>query len=160
MRGNASIVASLLTRSRDPSPLLRYPSVYSCCLATNDARRFVMARLGMGKTPLRQLLRNRGSVFWCYSSCVAQIRHNMLCTFFENRCPSSPHVSQAIPTAAQKTPWLAHLHPRLRGNVASRHPNRSISRPRISRDWTFDYLRLNCGNAIRGTYKFPYVLMS
>jgi hypothetical protein len=25
-------------RSRDPSPLLRYPSVYSCCLATNEAR--------------------------------------------------------------------------------------------------------------------------
>jgi hypothetical protein len=45
-RENASIVASLLkrltsllTRSRDPSPLLRQRSVYSCCLATNLARR-------------------------------------------------------------------------------------------------------------------------
>jgi hypothetical protein len=50
MRENASIVASLLTRSRDPSPLLRYPSVYSCCLATNEARRCATrhgsARLG------------------------------------------------------------------------------------------------------------------
>jgi hypothetical protein len=35
---NSSIVASLLTRSRDPSPRLRHPSVYSCCLATNEAR--------------------------------------------------------------------------------------------------------------------------
>jgi hypothetical protein len=35
----ASVVASLLTRSRDPSPLLRHPTVYSCCLATNEARR-------------------------------------------------------------------------------------------------------------------------
>jgi hypothetical protein len=32
-------VTSLLTRSRDPSSLLRHASVYSCCLATNDARR-------------------------------------------------------------------------------------------------------------------------
>jgi hypothetical protein len=32
-------VTSLLTRSRDPSQLLRHPSVYSCCLATNEARR-------------------------------------------------------------------------------------------------------------------------
>jgi hypothetical protein len=39
MRKNASIVASLLTRPHDPSPLLRYPSVNSCCLATNEARR-------------------------------------------------------------------------------------------------------------------------
>jgi hypothetical protein len=30
MRENALIVASMLTRSRDPSPLLRFPSVYSC----------------------------------------------------------------------------------------------------------------------------------
>jgi hypothetical protein len=44
--GNDSIVASLLkrvtslvTRSLDPSPLLRHASVYSCCLATNEARR-------------------------------------------------------------------------------------------------------------------------
>jgi hypothetical protein len=41
----ASIVASLLkrvtlllTRSRDLSPLLRYPNVYSFCLATNETR--------------------------------------------------------------------------------------------------------------------------
>jgi hypothetical protein len=39
MRENASIVASLLTRSRYPSPLLRYASVYSCCLAKNVAKR-------------------------------------------------------------------------------------------------------------------------
>jgi hypothetical protein len=37
--GNAPIVASLLTWSRDPSPLLPHPSVYSCCLATNEAKR-------------------------------------------------------------------------------------------------------------------------
>jgi hypothetical protein len=43
--GNASIVVSLLKRrtslltwSCDPSPLLHHPSVYSCCLATNEAR--------------------------------------------------------------------------------------------------------------------------
>jgi hypothetical protein len=50
MRENASIVASLLTRSRDHSPLLHHPSVYSCCLATNEARRCATrhgtARLG------------------------------------------------------------------------------------------------------------------
>jgi hypothetical protein len=32
-------LTSLLTRSRDPSPLLRRSSVHSCCLATNEARR-------------------------------------------------------------------------------------------------------------------------
>jgi hypothetical protein len=44
--GNASIVASLLKRvtslpmwSRDLSPHLRHPSVYSCCLATNEESR-------------------------------------------------------------------------------------------------------------------------
>jgi hypothetical protein len=30
-----------------------------------------------------------------------------------------PPIAQAKPTAAQRTPWLSHLHPRLRGNVAS-----------------------------------------
>jgi hypothetical protein len=39
MRENALIVASPLTRSRDPSLLLRHPGVYSSCLATNEARR-------------------------------------------------------------------------------------------------------------------------
>jgi hypothetical protein len=78
-RENASIfasllkrVTSLLTRSRDPSPLLRHPNIYSCCLATNEPRRcdamgdssrLGSARLGTEKTPLRLLLRNRGSVF-------------------------------------------------------------------------------------------------
>jgi hypothetical protein len=38
MRENALIVASLLTWSRDPSPLWHHPSVYSYCLATNEAR--------------------------------------------------------------------------------------------------------------------------
>jgi hypoxanthine-guanine phosphoribosyltransferase len=46
MRENAVIVASLLTWSRDSFPLLRYPSVYSCCLATNEARRLVTVRFG------------------------------------------------------------------------------------------------------------------
>jgi hypothetical protein len=55
MRENASIVASLLKRSRGPSPLLRHPSFYSCCLATNEARQceamrgdaqLITARLG------------------------------------------------------------------------------------------------------------------
>jgi hypothetical protein len=45
MREIALIVASLLTRSCDPSLLLRYPSVYSCCLATKEARRCA-TRLG------------------------------------------------------------------------------------------------------------------
>jgi hypothetical protein len=62
-------VTSLLTRSRDPSPLLRHPSVYSCCLATNEATRCA-TRLGTEKTPLRLLLRIRESVFRCYSSCM------------------------------------------------------------------------------------------
>jgi hypothetical protein len=31
-------VTSLLTRSGDPFPLLRHPSVHSCCLATKEAR--------------------------------------------------------------------------------------------------------------------------
>jgi hypothetical protein len=37
-------------------------------------------------------------------------------TFFENHCPL-PRVAQPKPIAAQKTPWFAHLHPRLRGNM-------------------------------------------
>jgi hypothetical protein len=53
MRENALIVASLLTRSRDPSQLLRHPSVYSCWLATIEAmrrdERLVTARLGSGR---------------------------------------------------------------------------------------------------------------
>jgi hypothetical protein len=39
MRENAAIVVSLLMRSCDPSPLLPHPSIYSCCLATDEARR-------------------------------------------------------------------------------------------------------------------------
>jgi hypothetical protein len=31
--------------------------------------------------------------------------------------PPSPRVAQAIPIGAQKTPWLAHLHPRLIGGI-------------------------------------------
>jgi hypothetical protein len=82
---NSSIVASLRNtrKSRDPSPLLRRPSVYSCCQATSEAMRDMAggarrewarhgrARLGTEKTPLRLLLRNRGNVFRCYSSCMA-----------------------------------------------------------------------------------------
>jgi hypothetical protein len=56
MRENASIVASLLTRSRDPSPLLRHPSVYSCCWqqtrrgdASRCATRHGSARLGSAR---------------------------------------------------------------------------------------------------------------
>jgi hypothetical protein len=90
MRENASIVASLLTRSLDTSPLLRHRSVYSCCLATNEARRceamrgdarrcaLVTAWLGTEKTPLRLMSHNRGSVFRCYSSCMAQIPHDIM----------------------------------------------------------------------------------
>jgi hypothetical protein len=81
MRENASIVSSLLTRSRDSSPLLRHLSVYSCCLATNEARQCNTichsSRLGSEKTPLRLLLRNRGSVFQCYGSCMAYTLHNI-----------------------------------------------------------------------------------
>jgi hypothetical protein len=53
MREKASIVASLLTRSRDLSALLRHRSVYSCCLATKEARRCATrhgsARLGSAR---------------------------------------------------------------------------------------------------------------
>jgi hypothetical protein len=64
---NAITVGSLLTQSRDPSLLLHHPSVYSCCLATNEVRRcderLVTAWLGMEKTPLRLLLCNPGACF-------------------------------------------------------------------------------------------------
>jgi hypothetical protein len=97
--GNASIVVSLLKRvtslltwSRDP-PLLRHPSVYSCCLATNEVRRceairhgsarLGSARLGTEKTPLRLLLHIRGSVFRCYCSCMAYIRYNTFSSKYE-----------------------------------------------------------------------------
>jgi hypothetical protein len=83
MRENALIVASLVTWSRDPSLLLRHSSVYSCCLATtrrgDETRsrygsvRFGSVRHGTEKTPLHLLLRNRGSVFRCYSSCMAYV---------------------------------------------------------------------------------------
>jgi hypothetical protein len=55
-----------------------------------DAQLFT-ARLGTEKTPLRLLLRNRGSVFRCYCSCTAYIRHNKFPTMqvFPG-CRSSP----------------------------------------------------------------------
>jgi hypothetical protein len=37
--------------------------------------------------------------------------------FFPKIAPLPIHVAQVNPAAAQKTPWLAHLHPRLTGNV-------------------------------------------
>jgi hypothetical protein len=37
--------------------------------------------------------------------------------FFNSSSPPPPRAAQVNPIAAQKTPWLAHLHPRLRGNV-------------------------------------------
>jgi hypothetical protein len=77
MRENALIVASLLTRSLDPSPLFRYPSVYSCATRRLGSAR--LGSLGTEKTPLRLPLSNRGSVFRCYSSCIAWIRHNIVC---------------------------------------------------------------------------------
>jgi hypothetical protein len=64
MRENALIVVSLLkrvttllTRSRDPSPLLRHRSVYSCCLATNEAR--------PGATRLGSAWRKHRFVYFC-----------------------------------------------------------------------------------------------
>jgi hypothetical protein len=41
-----------------------------------------------------------------------------------------PRVAQASPVTAQKTPWLVHLHPRLRGNVGydSRSPVVDLNR--------------------------------
>jgi hypothetical protein len=36
---------------------------------------------------------------------------------FRNSLPLLPWIAQADPIAAQKTSWLAHLHPRLGGNV-------------------------------------------
>jgi hypothetical protein len=36
---------------------------------------------------------------------------------FRKLLPFPPGVAQANPVAAWKTPWLVHLHPRLRGNV-------------------------------------------
>jgi hypothetical protein len=53
MRENAFIVASLLTRSRDPSLFLRHPSVYSCCLATTV--RFGSSLLGTARRKHRVL---------------------------------------------------------------------------------------------------------
>jgi hypothetical protein len=38
-------------------------------------------RLGTEKTPLRLLLHNRGSVFRCYSFCMAQIRNTIIIYF-------------------------------------------------------------------------------
>jgi hypothetical protein len=46
----ASVVASLLTRSRDPSPLVRHPNVYSCCLATRDVFTSALRSNGSGAT--------------------------------------------------------------------------------------------------------------
>jgi hypothetical protein len=40
-----------------------------------DSSRLGSAWLGTEKKPLRLLLHNHGSVFRCYSSCMAQIRH-------------------------------------------------------------------------------------
>jgi hypothetical protein len=34
---------------------------------------------------------------------------------------SPPPAGLPKPTATQKTPWLAHLHPRLIGNIACEH---------------------------------------
>jgi hypothetical protein len=54
--------------------LLHHPSVYSCCLATNETRRGDARQCatchGMEKTLLRLLLCNHGNVFQGYSSCV------------------------------------------------------------------------------------------
>jgi hypothetical protein len=77
------LVTSLLTRSRDPSPLLCHSSVYS--VAWQRARRGEARRCGVRrhsawhsraqhgteKTPLRLLLRNCGNVFRGYGSCMA-----------------------------------------------------------------------------------------
>jgi hypothetical protein len=41
----------------------------------------------------------------------------LLRIIFENLCPSPLRVAQANPSGARKTPWLAHLRPRFRGNV-------------------------------------------
>jgi hypothetical protein len=37
---------------------------------------------------------------------------------FRKSLPPAPRIGQYNPKDAQKTPWLAHLHPRLRGNNA------------------------------------------
>jgi hypothetical protein len=65
-------VTSLLTRSRDPSSLLRYPSVYSRCLATNEARRCdamgTSSRLGLARlcsALLCSVLRKHRFVYCC-----------------------------------------------------------------------------------------------
>jgi hypothetical protein len=43
-------VTSLLTQSRDSFPLLRHPSVYSCCLATRDVFTSALRSNGSGAT--------------------------------------------------------------------------------------------------------------
>jgi hypothetical protein len=67
MRANALIVASLLTRSRDPSLFLRHPSVCSCCLATTrrgDATRWAN-RSGLGSALLVSARRKHRFVYYC-----------------------------------------------------------------------------------------------
>jgi hypothetical protein len=67
MRENALIVASLLTRSRDPSLFLRHPSVYSCCLATTrrgDATRWATC-LRLGSALLGMARRKHRFVYYC-----------------------------------------------------------------------------------------------
>jgi hypothetical protein len=57
-------VTSLLTRSRDPSPLLRHPSVYSCCLATDEARRCA-TRHGTADLGSSRLARRKHRFVYC-----------------------------------------------------------------------------------------------
>jgi hypothetical protein len=77
--GNASIVASLLKRDHVTPPhswviqvliAVAWQQTMRCDARLVTARQ-TSARLGTEKPPLRLLLRNRRSVFRCYSSCMA-----------------------------------------------------------------------------------------
>jgi hypothetical protein len=47
------------------------------CVTRHGTAELGSARHGTENTPLRLLLRNRGNVFRCYSSYMAQIRHKI-----------------------------------------------------------------------------------
>jgi hypothetical protein len=57
-------------------------------------------------------------VNWNFVLFLGAYEINVCCGPFSKIAPPPPpRVTQAYPIAAQKTPWLAHLHPWRRGNV-------------------------------------------
>jgi hypothetical protein len=69
---------------------------------------------------------------------------------FENLCPA--WVTQANPIASQKTSWLAHLHPWLRGKVSYkpklleyRQYSISLCHPFLRWEYIYTSVRIVCG---------------